>query len=403
MKEWGMLAYPRQAVHLPVNSLNDWGRSGRVLGQGVQEFGHGLAELEPVISRVTQAGQLADAAAMLREMGEEAAGELLDSPVRDWDYSWQQAYQPRVQQVLSRFSGEEREQVQQLSESYGRQYSLEGRRRMELRRIRQARQQWKEQVDSAVMQGDAEAACRWLEQGREVFVPEPDMPRQLQEVRNRSLQAAWQQQLQQDPYAALTAWQADDARRPEGEEALRALEADMTQTRQNLHRELAVQLAAAVEHGQEPDATMLARAAAAGVLSPELVAAQGRAVEPLSVEDTCNWLRRIDEREPGEDEPLVVEIALAALPAEQRRLLLQRVQHTAAMPPQQRCSMSRTLWNRYREGCFGCPGDAESMLTLGRLQEEALIRMTTQPEKETTRWLEELGTNADAWLCFDEQ
>jgi hypothetical protein len=43
------------------------------------------------------------------------------------------------------------------------------------------------------------------------------------------------------------------------------------------------------------------------------------------------------------------------------------------------------------------------MLTLGRLQEEALIRMTTQPEKETTRWLEELGTNADAWLCFDEQ
>jgi hypothetical protein len=65
--------------------------------------------------------------------------------------------------------------------------------------------------------------------------------------------------------------------------------------------------------------------------------------------------------------------------------------------------MSRTLWNRYREGCFGCPGDAESMLTLGRLQEEALIRMTTQPEKETTRWLEELGTNADAWLCFDEQ
>jgi hypothetical protein len=162
-------------------------------------------------------------------------------------------------------------------------------------------------------------------------------------------------------------------------------------------------LAAAVEQGQEPDATMLARAAAAGVLSPELVAAQGRAVEPLSVEDTCNWLRRIDEREPGEDDPLVVEIALAALPAEQRRLLLQRVQHTAALPPQQRCSMSRTLWNRYREGCFGCPGDAESMLTLGRLQEEALIRMTTQPEKETTRWLEELGTNADAWLCFDEQ
>ena len=82
MKEWGLLAYPRQTVHLPLNSLNDWGRTGRALGQGVQEAGHGLAELVPDIARVARAGQQADAAAMLHEIGVETTEELLELPVR---------------------------------------------------------------------------------------------------------------------------------------------------------------------------------------------------------------------------------------------------------------------------------------------------------------------------------
>ena len=402
MKEWGLLAYPRQTVHLPLNSLNDWGRTGRALGQGVQEMGHGLAELVPVIAQVAQAGQRADAAAMLQEIGEETAEELLELPVRDWDYCWQQAYQPRVQHMLNQLSGEEREQAQRMSEAYGRRYSLEGRRRMELQRIRQARGRWQEQVEAAVQRGDEASACHWMEQGRNVFVPETEMSRELGAVRSRSLHAGWQQQLQQNPYAALLAWQAADAHKPEDADTLQRLEGDMENTRQTLYKNLALQLAADVEQGREPDAALLERAVAVGVLPGEQLPARGMPAISLSVADTCNWLRRIDEREPGQDERLMVDIALAPIPLEQRRLLLQRVENTGTLPPPQRVAMSRTLWNWYQEGRFGCPGDEESLLSLGRLQEEALIRMTTESQEETDKWLEDVGKGADAWLCFEE-
>ena len=158
-----------------------------------------------------------------------------------------------------------------------------------------------------------------------------------------------------------------------------------------------------VEQGAEPDMPLLERAVAAGVLEPHQLASRDQVPASLSVADTCNWLRRIDERDPGSDDHLVVEIALAPIPQEQRRLLLQRLQSTAGLQPQQRSTMSRTLWNRYREGAFGCPGDAESLLYLGRLQEEALLRMVSGTPQETDKWLEKLGNHADAWLCFDEQ
>ena len=403
MKEWGMLAYPRQAVQLTLNSLNDWERTGRDMGQGAQQMGRGLGELASTIARVTQTGQLADAEAMLQEIGSEATEELLEQPVRDWNYSWQQAYGPRMQQLASQYSGEVREKVLQMGAAYGRRFSLEGRRQFELKRSHQSRSRWQKQVDSAVMQGDEEAACQWMEQGREVFVPEAEMPQQLEEVRNRSLQAAWQQRLQQDPYAALTSWQSAEARRPADAGVLQRLEGEMENTRQELYHSLASQLASAVEQGQEPDPTVLERAAAAGVLPREQLAGRNQEVAPLSLDRTCDWLRRIDEREAGDDSQLVLSIALAPLPREQRRLLLQRVKTTAALPPQQRTAVSRTLWNWYREGRFGCPGDAESMLHLGRLQEEALHRMTTASREETDKWLERLSKTADAWLCFDEQ
>lgn len=403
MKEWGLLAYPRQAVHLPLNALNDWGRTGRSLGKGVQELGHGLAELEPVIAKVSQVGQQADAVALLHEIGQETTEELLSLPVRDWDYSWKQAYEPRVQEMLSQFSGEEREQARKLSSELGARFSLHGRREMELHRIGTARNQWQQQVDNAVQRGDEHAACQWVEQGRDVFVPEADMNRQLDEVRSRSVQADWQHRLQQNPYAALSAWQQADARKPEDAQALKAVESSMEKVRAGLFNELAGQLAATIEQGDEVDVGVLQQAVSAGVLPAAAAAGVEQEQTPLSVADTCNWLRRIDERAEADDAALTVDIALAPIPVAQRRLLLQRLQATGAVPSQRRSAMSRTLWNLYRSGGFGCPGDAESLLHLGRMQEEGLMRMVSEPEKDTQKWLEQLHHRADTWVCFDEQ
>ena len=179
MKEWGMLSYPRQGVQLPTHSLNDWARSGQASGQGLAGALQGAAELAAAMQRVSSTGSEADIAARLESIACETADELRDKPVRDWDYSWQQAYEPRLNQMLSELDTDAREQARRMSPTYSAHHSLRARRESELERIRHSRRQWQDQVESAVQRGDAESARRWLEQGREVFVPASQLPRAL--------------------------------------------------------------------------------------------------------------------------------------------------------------------------------------------------------------------------------
>lgn len=404
MKEWGMLSYPRQGVQLPTHSLNDWARSGQAFGQGLAGALQGSAELAAAMQRVSSTGSEADIAARLESIARETADELRDKPVRDWDYSWQQAYEPRLNQMLSELDTDAREQARRMSPTYSAHHSLRARRESELERIRHSRRQWQDQVESAVQRGDAESARRWLEQGREVFVPASQLPQQVEAVESRSLSARWHQQVQQNPAAALTAWQAGDAARPSREEDLRPLQSLMEQTRSELRAGLALQLAAAVEQGAAPDEAALGQAATAGVFPQEWLADYRRTPQPLAVADTCDWLRRIDERAAGDDDRLVVQIALAPIPVEERRLLLRRVQATAALPPEQRAGISRTLWSLYHEGHFGCPGDAAALRSLGRLQDEALQRQQSSPNaKDLHHWLESLQGSGDHWLCYQPE
>lgn len=403
MKEWGMLAYPRQGVHLPLNALNDWSRTGHALGQGVAAAGTGAVELAEKLHQVAIAGSEADVAGQLETIARETTEELLDKPVRDWDYSWQQAYTPRVQQMLSELEGDAREQASRMSEVYGYRYSLMGRQRMEVDRLKQSRRQWQNQVDTAVQRGDAEGAQRWLEQGRAVFVPEADMEQQKEQVQSRCLQSRWRQRLQQEPYAALAAWNNDEEQKPQGEEELRILSGEVEQTRSGLRSAWALQLAEGVAQGVEPDASELQQAEEAGLISPELNAAARQPRQELSASSACNWLRRIDERGENDDEQLMVEIALAPIPMAERRTLLQRLQGTAAVPPQQRMNVSRRLWNMYHEGRFGSPGDEEALRCLGRLQEEAPARLAVDNGKQCEQWLDDLQNASDEWVCFETE
>lgn len=403
MKEWGMLAYPRQGVHLPLNALNDWSRTGRASGQGVAAAGTGAVELAAKLHQVAIAGSEADVAGRLEEIARETTEELLDKPVRDWDYSWQQAYTPRVQQMLSELEGDAREQASRMSEVYGYRYSLMGRQRMEVDRLKQSRHQWQNQLNSAVQRGDAEGAQRWLEQGRAVFVPEAAMQQQMEQVQSRCLQSQWRQRLQQDPYAALAAWNNGEDQKPQGEEDLRILSSEVEQARAGLRSAWALQLAEGVAQGAEPDARELQQAAEAGLISPELNESARQPRLALSSADACNWLRRIDERREKDDEQLMVEIALAPIPLGERRSLMNRLQSTAAVSPQLRTSVSRRLWNMYHGERFGNPGDEEALRCLGRLQEEALSRMVVDNGKQCEQWLTDLQNASDEWVCFETE
>ena len=403
MKEWGLLAYPRQGVHLPVNSLNDWGRSGRAYGQGLAAAGAEAVGLAESLARVQLAGNMADIAGMLDEIGKETTQELLELPVRDWDYSWQQAYAPRVQEMLEQFSGETREQALRMSRERSATYSLEGLRQLELQKIKRARGDWQKQVDSAVQRGDADSAALWVEQGKDVFVPEKEMQAQLAKARSQSLQNRWQLQLQSAPHEALAAWQNEEMEKPAGENELRAVETAVQQTRRDLFSNLATQLVSAVEMGREPGVAELEQAVSSGVLPRESMLAWQQPRRAMNPDAACDWLRRIDERPPGNDENLAVEVALAPIPVPQRQQLLRRLGETAALPAQQRVAVSLTLWSLYREGAFGTPGDAESLRRLGRMQEEAVQRQSSGKEKEIREWLESLAEKDDEWVCFENK
>ena len=401
MKDWGMMSYPRQGVHLSLNAVNDWGRTGRIVGQAVESAGHGLAELLPSIAQVARAGLQADIAASLENIAQEATEELMTLPVRDWDYSWQQAYEPRVQELVAQYDGADREAALRLSEEYGRRYSLDGRRKLELGRVQRARQHWQEQVDSAVQRGDADSAHRWVEHGRGVFVPESEMQQSLDAVRHKSLQHSWLQKLQVNPTASLAAWKATEVPLPENCEERRILENEVEKTQERLFHDLSMQLGSMIEQGSEPDMQVLTQAVESGLLNSEQVARYNIPRQELLANEACDWLRRIDERDAADDARLTVDIALAPIPNTQKRMLLQRMQSTAAIPAPRRVETSRTLWNLYRDGRFGCPGDTEALQCLGRLQEEAGHRMQTQQEKEVEDWLSRLREPEAGWVCFE--
>lgn len=400
MKEWGMLAYPRQSVHLPVNALNDWGRSGRALGEGIEQAGAGAAALAGALERVQAAGNEADISSALSRIGQETAEELMDLPVRDWDYSWRQAYQPRLREYLDTLSGRAREQAQELSDSFSALHSLEGRRKMELRKVSRARQQWQTQVEHAVEQGDTESALSWMEQGRGLFLPEEQFPQQLEAVQSRSLLRNWQHRLEQNPQLTLLAWDSDDSPKPAGENERHSLESALEQTRLTLRASLAARMTAAVEQGLEPDAVGLEQAAEAGVVDPRYLEQAKEPRHALAVDEACDWRRRIDEHTPDASDDLLVGLSLAPIPLEERRTLIRRTQTMSQIPQEQRLGMSRSLWSMYHDGYFGCPGDAEALRCLARLQAESETRLLSGTEKDQVAWLENLRRNQDDWVCY---
>jgi hypothetical protein len=94
----------------------------------------------------------------------------------------------------------------------------------------------------------------------------------------------------------------------------------------------------------------------------------------------------------------------APIPMSERRLLLQRVQTTAALPPAQRSGTSRVLWSLYHDGRFGCPGDAAALRCLGRLQDEALqLQQKSSDARELTQWLDALCSSEVPWLCYQPE
>lgn len=405
MKEWGMLQAPSPGVRIPVPAGIGWDNAAHGLGSGISSLLAGSAALAAECEEVNSTGELAEFTGKLQKIGEETREELAEREVKDWDYSWKQAWSPRLAEAVAELSPEAREAGQLLAEAYSRSASVQALRDREVAQLQRARSGWNQQLEAAVQAGDAAAADAWLERGAGIFVPQEELDSQRSHVRSRACAAGWKAALAAAPLQALADYaEAAPEGLPQGEEAA-LLKSEVERSRKLARAGFAAQLTACVGAEKEPDAAEMQRAARAGVLTPAQLASAGAEKKPLSDGEWCVWLRRVDEAATGEEAlpGLQLDIATAAIPLAERRVLLERLALAGQVDAADRCTLSRGLWQLYEAGQLGCPGDAAALERLGELQRRGLPVLAREGTDAAARWLEQVRAGGARWVCFGEK
>ena len=401
MKEWGMMPLPGRGAQVPTYGINRWwGDTFEQLGRGVSSVGKESAEMLEAREKVEQAGDLAGFYGRLQDAVAEAGDELRErGNVRDWDYAWNEACAPLVQEALKEVPDESREAARQLAAAYTAAASLEQRRDTELNRISGARDQWRRQLDTAVQQGNEQQAAQWLERGRGVFVPESDMESTRMDVQSRASLSRWRALMQRQPMQTLRDMKAANAPLPQGETERQALEDEAEQTRRNLQTEAATQMSNDIQQDRESPVEWVREARDAGVISDEQANNTLGPRRTMSQRQRCDWLRRIDECPKEKESALRLDICMAPHSLEDRRELLRHLDTANALPQEERREMSRRLWNMYLNGRFGTPGDDLACARMASLQLSAQQLLANGDAKALATWMDERRNEGDRWVC----
>lgn len=399
-----MLSYPGRGVQVPLQGIATMdepaARLGRVI-EGAAQLGAQLAEQQET---VTAAGSLADFAGRLRQIEQESREEIDMQNVRDWQYAWKQASEPRLAEAVGELPPESREAGRHLAAVYNAQASATAKRDYELGRIGLARHRWQARVEDAVERGDAEEAERWIKAGESLFVPEEEVEERQRKVRSQSVLNCWRKAFRTDAAAALAALRREDARLPQEAADAECLQRLREEQLRAVSRAMAEEMGRAVTAGQLPSRELYEKAAAAGVMSPQQVESAFQQPEYGWRKSEGLWNLRVDEC-PEEGDAvtrLQLEILAAPLPPEERSRLLLRLQRGREIPTPIRTQLSRSLWNMYLSGQFGCPGDTEALQGLARLQVRGMEEMSRcGSAAELNRWLSSVPSEEDKWICFN--
>ena len=404
IREWGVLSYPGRGVQVPLQGIATMDESAARLGrviEGTAQLGARLAEQQET---VTTAGSLAEFADRLRLIEEEDRAEIDMQNVRDWAYAWKQASEPRLAEAMAELPPEARAAAGRLAAAYNAQASMCAQRDYELGRIGLARHRWQSRVDDAVKRGDAEEAERWLKAGKGLFVPEHEMEQKTQRARSESVLNGWRAAFADNAVEALAALRQADARLPQVAADAELLQQVRDEQFRAVSCEMAEEMGKSVQMGVLPSRMLCEKAAASGVLT-ERQATEALQQSTAGCESAvCRWNCRIDEC-PDDKEAAVrlqLDMLSAPLPIAERSRLLQRLRRNMATPVSGRSRVSRCLWQWYESGRFGCPGDAEALQQLARLQELShAVVVRSDHAEDLSRWLKSVCPAEDKWICFN--
>ena len=188
---------------------------------------------------------------------------------------------------------------------------------------------------------------------------------------------------------------------------LPALESDRTLLAEQMQRQQAQErraLAQAFIAGNRPAELELQRCLAAGVLYPQEAAQATATPRELSTAEHIDWLRRVDEcaADEASQTELLMAVGVAPMPPATRSKLVERMQLTARVAPEDRRAFSRRLLYLYAEGGFGCPQDTEAQQRLRNLQLAGMPVLAEQGVDAAAEWLQALHTHGNAWVCFSD-
>lgn len=401
MKEWGMQQAPAAPPRIPVENLHGWVESTEKLGRGVVSTVLGTQQILQAEAQINAGGELAAFSEQLHRIGDETVAELADRPVQDWDYSWAQISSPRFAEAVAALPPQARAAGAELAEAFSAQASLKALRDRKVNGIRQAQQHWQQRVDAAVQSGDAHRAEQWLESGAGVFVPHGELKQRKQEADSKACAARWMGALQADPVQALADFYSAST------STLPALESDRTLLAEQMQRQQAQErraLAQAFIAGNRPAEPEIQRCLAAGVLYPQEAEQATATPRELSTAEHIDWLRRVDECAADEaaQTELLMAVGVAPMPPATRSKLVERMQLTARVAPEDRRAFSRRLLYLYAEGGFGCPQDTEAQQRLRNLQLSGMPVLAEQGVDAAAEWLQALHTHGNAWVCFSD-
>lgn len=404
MKEWGMHRAPATGAAIPVKGVVGWEETVAAVGSGIASVLAGSATLAEQTEQVRNTGELAAFSECLRTIGDETRAELAERDIKDWNYSWQQASSARFAEAVAELPPGARAAGRELAEAYSHRASVLALRERELGKLGTARERWQQRVDAAVQSGDADAADRWVQSGADVFVAPGEMEQKRRQVRSRACAARWQAGLARAPMQTLADFDhATPEQLPSEREAHRRLQGEVERCRRTVRRDWAHTLAARLENEEETEAEEWQAARRAGLLSEQQLADAMASPRTLNTAGRCDWLRRICEVAAPEEErtALMLDIATAPIPLEQRRDLLTRLAQTADVEVQDRRTLSRSLWQLYNSGALGCPGDETALSRLEELLEQGTPLLAREGAESAARWVDYVRNSGNRWVCFE--
>lgn len=405
MKEWGMLSAPSPAVRVPVQGVLGWSEVAGDIGSGISSVISGGAALAQQKDEVNAAGDLAEFSGRLHAISEETREELAERDVKDWEYSWQELSAPRFAEAVAELPPAAREAGRELAEAFSRKAAVQALRDHELNRLDKSRTSWQRRVESAVRRGDAAQAESWLQSAAGVFVPQGELEQARRRVRSRACVSGWRRALAENPLRALgDIRQAPEDALPRDAEDKRYFEAEVRRYRRDETARLAETLARYVTEQEPFDDELMQQAGRAGLLDERQLATADAPQRVLSPAERCDWMRRVDEVADSSEARTRMKLNIATAPFhfDERRELLERLQTSSKLSSDDRLTLSRSLWQMYERGEFGCPGDAAALQRLADLQKAGLPVLVEEGSEAAARWLEHVRGGGERWVCFSQ-